>query len=99
VMISRAQISQIVKVYKSQSQNHIVLKPESDAGTTKLDGVDLSFSQVDVERVKEIACALPEIREDKVLELRQKIESGTYDVAPDEIADKILGRLIADSIK
>lgn len=39
---------------------------------------------------------LPEIREDLVSELKDKIKQGTYDVTGEEIADKIIESAIID---
>ncbi len=97
--ISRAQIGQIVKVYKAQ--NAIQAAPKGlapDSGISS-DRIKLSFSQADLDKVKEQIKKLPDLRPDRVQELSQSVRDGTYKVDPTEVADRMLGRMIADKIK
>jgi len=41
---------------------------------------------------------LPEIREEKIAELRAAIEQGTYEVSARDVAEKILDRLLVDEM-
>ncbi len=44
----------------------------------------------DLERLEQLARSLPDIREDRVEELRARIQSGSYHVGADKIAEKII---------
>jgi flagellar biosynthesis anti-sigma factor FlgM len=44
----------------------------------------------DLERLEQLARSVPDIREDRVAELREKIRSGTYHVDAGRIAEKII---------
>ncbi len=98
-MISRAQIGQVLKIYRSQA-----VRSSSKAGSPEdvgagQDKVVLSASQEDHARVRSIVETIPDIRLDKVEALKKQIEAGKYSVDASEVADKILGRLLADRIK
>lgn len=100
MMISRAQIGQILKVYKAQG----VLQPSGKAeGVTSVgfvrDDINLSFSQDDLKKVRELVERLPDIRLDKVESIAREVEAGTYKVDPRQVADKMMGRLLADKLR
>ena len=46
----------------------------------------------------DIARSTPDVREDKVLELKKKIESGEYKVSSENIADGILREAVKDEL-
>jgi flagellar biosynthesis anti-sigma factor FlgM len=53
----------------------------------------------EVDRVKALVAALPDVREDLVQALKARVEAGTYNVSSDEIADLIVRRAWADSMR
>ena len=53
----------------------------------------------EVQRVKALVDALPDTREELVLALKARVESGTYNVSGEEIADLIVRRAWADSMR
>lgn len=54
------------------------------------DSVTLSQPARDVQKVKEFLSDLPDVREDRVAELRARIARGDYHVSDEELADRIL---------
>ena len=58
------------------------------------DKVALSSEAKQIQEAKKLVDALPDIREDKVAEIRERIENGTYSVD----SDKIAFRMIKESI-
>lgn len=58
--------------------------------------VDLSTTAKDVQQLKEKISSLPEVREDKVREIKQKLQDGTYEVSAEQIAGKMVGETILD---
>lgn len=52
-----------------------------------------------IAEVREKIDALPDVREDLVAELKDKIEKGEYNPAGEEIADAIIRREAADRIR
>jgi negative regulator of flagellin synthesis FlgM len=99
-MISRAQIGQILKVYKTQGIASPLSKAEGVAsGSVVRDDINLSFSQADLSKVRELVKKLPDVRLDKVESIAREIEAGTYKVDSMQVADKMMGRLLADRLK
>ncbi len=100
MMISRAQIGQILKVYRTQGMLQPLAKAEEvPHGTSVRDDINLSFSQEDLRKVRELVDKLPDIRLDKVESIAREIEAGTYRVDARQVADKMMGRLLADRLK
>lgn len=100
MMISRAQIGQILKVYKTQGMLQPLSKMDGVVyGTPVRDDINLSFSQDDLKRVRELVQKLPDVRLDKVESIAREVQAGTYNVDPMQVADKMMGRLLADRLK
>lgn len=80
----------------------VVSAPAPDEGQEALSPaavVDLSPRAQEIRRIKFILDEIPEVREDMVQELRQKIEAGEYNVSSAEIADLIVRRTVADNVR
>ncbi|MBU0991141.1 MAG: flagellar biosynthesis anti-sigma factor FlgM [Proteobacteria bacterium] len=71
---------------------------EKKQETAKGDTVSLSTASKDLQTAKAAAESAPEIRAEKVEELRTAIKEGTYEVNPDKIADKMVGSIISDIV-
>ena len=54
------------------------------------DRVEISPDAQDIERAREYAQTLPEVRADKVASLKEQIASGAYHVDSRDIADRML---------
>lgn len=83
-------IQNIAKAYGTQAKTNQVKKPSSTSSLQGADQVTLSpaaqgFSQI-LQKLKNT----PEVREDKVAEMREKMSAGTYQINNDEIAAKLL---------
>ena len=63
----------------------------TDVGTAKSDNVDLSNFSKDISRIKYLIDSVSDVRESRVVEVRFSIESGTYNVSSEQIAEKIMG--------
>ena len=53
----------------------------------------------EVQAVKDKLAQLPEVREDIIATLKARIDTGTYNVSSEEIADLMVRRAFADSIR
>ena len=56
--------------------------------------VHLSQASKEAQQIKEIISSEPDIREEKVSALKEKIESGTYQVDHNGVADKLVDDFI-----
>jgi negative regulator of flagellin synthesis FlgM len=99
VRIQRAQIGQIIKAYKAQSSSQTLRTGSASSKGISSDSVKLSFNQADLDRLQEQVAALPSLRLDRIKELEQVVQDGTYEADPTEVADRMLGRMIADKIR
>ena len=77
--------------------NQVQEKDEVDAAAeqpeqqqTKADTVALSDAAKNIQEAQNQLEAIPDVREDKVAELKEQIENGTYEIDAEKIADKML---------
>ena len=63
---------------------------QSEKQQTKADTVVLSDTAKKVQEAQNQLAEIPDIREDKVAELKEQIENGTYNMDEEEIAGKII---------
>lgn len=59
-------------------------------GNSFLDQVSLSSMGKDMQTAKTALASTPDVRESKILDLKKRIEDGTYDVSVDDFAQKLL---------
>ncbi|MEE9495678.1 MAG: flagellar biosynthesis anti-sigma factor FlgM, partial [Desulfobacterales bacterium] len=57
---------------------------------TKSDTVVLSDTAKKIQETQTQLKAIPDVREDKVAQLKEQIEKGTYEIDEEKIADKML---------
>ncbi len=60
--------------------------------------VHLSTTYRETQRVKEIIAAEPDVREDKVAEIKAKIDSGNYRIDTEAVAGKLVDDFFEDII-
>lgn len=60
------------------------------------DKVEFSAASRDIQKIQEVLKNTPDVRAEKVQELKSKIESGQYRVDAREIANKMVSSLIQD---
>jgi negative regulator of flagellin synthesis FlgM len=73
--------------------------PEKAASASNLvpeEKVNLSTTAKDVQNLKNAISKLPDVREEKVQALKDRIEKGTYRVDADKVADKMVGESLID---
>ena len=73
-------------------------KPVSGGATVATERVDLSAEAKDFQRIRQILDETPDVREEKVRELKDRIESGNYAVDSGKVAAKMLGESLIDII-
>jgi len=62
------------------------------------DRIELSVRGLEIQHLNGLIQSTPDVRETKVEQIRSAIESGTYNVKAEKIADKILGGNLIDEI-
>lgn len=99
MIISQKQVHSVIRAY-------LRLRPvaeERPASTVTgslrgTDKVDLSTEARDISLARQVLAKVPEIREDRVKAIEQAIADGNYDVSDDQIADKMINRLLVEDI-
>jgi len=78
--------TQVQQAYKPTYTN----KSEAKPGVTKADKVQISSIGKDITTAKLAVKDAPDIREDVVAPIKEKIQNGTYDISASSFADKLL---------
>ena len=98
MIISGKQIQNILKAYGDNKPVKNT-KAEKMAATQQKDEVVLSTQAQEFAHILQKIKNMPDVREEKVQELTQRIQSGEYHVEAKEVADKMIGRVLADKIQ
>ena len=85
--------------------NQVQEKDKADAASeqpekqqAKADTVVLSDTAKAVQEAKTQLDSIPDVREDKVAELREQIENGTYEVDSEKLAHKMITDSVLDDL-
>ncbi len=62
----------------------------SAGNNSAVDQVSISAKSREIQKLESVIASTPDVREDKVAKLKEKIEKGEYRVDPREVARKIL---------
>lgn len=98
MIISSNQINHFLKIYGQQMKVNAPGRKEAPAGTGKADELVLSEQGKAIQLAAQKVRETPDIREDRVRELKEAIEKGAYSVSSEEIAEKLLGRRLVDEL-
>jgi len=82
------------KQVKSSQEANVNEKKNGDF----LDKVELTSRQEEIDRIKERVKAVPDIREDKVQDIRQALETKTYNIRGELVAKNLLASHLLDEI-
>lgn len=78
--------NQIGQVYKTNNK----LKTQKTSGATRSDRVEISeFGKV-LQTAKQAVKNSQDIREDKVADIKARIDNGTYEVSGESFADRVI---------
>ncbi|MCX5819693.1 MAG: flagellar biosynthesis anti-sigma factor FlgM [Deltaproteobacteria bacterium] len=88
--------SQMVQQYQQYSGANQAMDKPATAAATPEEKVDLSTRSKELLQIKNAVAQLPEIREEKVQELKTQIEKGTYNINGGQIAEKMIGESLID---
>lgn len=75
-------------VDKQTGSSAAAVKPEEK--------VDLSTRAKEIQQAKVEVSKAPDVREEKVQEIKSQVEQGTYNVSGEQIANKMVGESIVD---
>ncbi len=67
-------------------------------GRSDSDRLELSVRSREISHLEELIQSTPDVREDRVSQVRNQIESGTYNIKAEKIAEKIIGGNLLDEV-
>ncbi|MGD2188214.1 MAG: flagellar biosynthesis anti-sigma factor FlgM [Desulfobacterales bacterium] len=82
-----------IEAYVNQVQEKDKVEPTSEQTEkqpVKADTVELSDMGKRVQEAHRQLETIPDVREDKVAQLKEQVDNGTYEVDADKVADKML---------
>lgn len=83
-----------------QYQKSELAKHEADkqlaASSALTEKVQLSSRAKDIQQIKQIVDQASDLREDKIRELKSRIDNGSYLVNAEKVAEKIVGESLID---
>ena len=88
---------QVTKVQEAETKVDGVKRPDSSKETStqgSTDRVELSKDYQELNKVKRVTMELPDIRSERVDQVRKQIADNTYQVKTTQIADKMLEELM-----
>ena len=85
--IKNAQSSDEIKSSRGQEQGKAI----------QTERVKLSPKARDLQKIREVMEATPEIREEKVGQFKREIEAGTYSVKGDKVAERMVRESLIDA--
>ena len=88
--------AQLVQQYQRADGTRQETEKQVNGFKSPEEKVDLSTKARDIQQLKDAVSELPEVREEKVQELQERIEKGAYDVSGEKIAEKMVGESIID---
>jgi len=100
-MISKIKDTSVQVIQQYQKSDPIKNEGDKPTGAGAMittERVDLSSRAKDIQRVKQLLNQLPDIREERVQELKSQIDGGHYTVDTGKIADKMVGEALIDII-
>lgn len=83
-------VNQIMSAYHAQTSP--AKKTEKSNATQGTDTFSLSPAAKDIQVARQALAQVPDIRQDKVDQIKAQLESGTYHVTGKEVAEKLFQR-------
>jgi negative regulator of flagellin synthesis FlgM len=89
--------AQMIQQYqRSENVASAVDKQAGTAAGKPEEKVDLSTMAKEIQQAKVEVSKLPDVREEKVQEIKSQVDKGTYNVSGEQIANKMVGESIVD---
>lgn len=96
MIISKAQVQNIMNIYNKDTNSARVDKTSSVRGAARKDELSISSESRIMQKAMQAAKEAPDIRWDRVKEVQEKMKND--EVSAEQIAEKILQRVIVDEL-
>lgn len=71
-------------------QSNMIKSTTNVKGTSYSDKLEISQTGKDYQIAKQALKSIPDVREDRVKEIKERMESGTYNVSAEEVVNKLV---------
>lgn len=71
---------------------------KSGGAYSETDRLELSVRGREIAHLNELIQSVPDVREQKIEQIRRELENGTYNVKAEKIAEKIIGGNLLDEV-
>jgi negative regulator of flagellin synthesis FlgM len=90
--------AQVIQQYqKSDPVRSEANKTAGGGVTVAAERVDLSPKAKDIQRIRQVLDQIPDVRQGKIQELKERIESGNYAVDLEKVAAKMVAESLIDT--
>jgi negative regulator of flagellin synthesis FlgM len=86
------------KVQTEDASQQKAQAEKSSGVPTDSDRLELSVRTREMSHLEELIQSTPDIREDRVEQVRRDVEGGTYNIKAEKIAEKMIGGNLLDKI-
>jgi negative regulator of flagellin synthesis FlgM len=97
VIISNQQVQSILKNY-GVSGGKRIYPSEAVSAPARQDKLELSPQAQEMQAVRQKIASLPDVRSDRVEQVKDQIKNGSYQVDSSAVAEKMLQRSLADGL-
>lgn len=98
MIISSSQIQSLIAQYSKPNQKIANKNEVKNVQQKCLDKLNVSNDAQAYLIARQAINNVPDVREQKVAELENRVKSGTYEVKDEDIAEKMLGRTLVDKL-
>ncbi len=96
MIISKAQVQNIMKIYGKDASSTRLDNIKSTGTASKTDELSISNASRIMQKAMTAAKQAPDIRWEKVNELKEKMAADKLEVSDEEIAEKIIEQVLVD---
>lgn len=82
---------------RTRNAEKVSAEQQQQASTLESDNVTISKKSKDVSEMTLTLKSMPEVRADKIAELKERIANGTYNVSAKDVAAKIVNTALEDT--
>ena len=93
---TRNQAGELIQQYRIQEKTAPGHEKQISGKTAPEEKVSLSERAKDINQVKAAITEMPDVREEKVMEIKHRIETGTYRIDEGKVADKMIEECLLD---
>jgi negative regulator of flagellin synthesis FlgM len=90
--------SMVQRLEAQQNLSLRAVRPDAENRGVGSDRVELSVRGLQVQHLDQLIRSTPDVREARVEEIRNLIQSGTYNVRGEQIAEKIISGSLVDEV-